>query len=166
MRQKEPQITHDDYARIAPGKYRAYCRAARIYFDPGYRKWLCVLRWDIFDPTGFKAIARVPQWLYIGRRQHCTRRSQFWREYCRANGGPPARQDRMGTSVFMRRIASVLVRDTKRPELKVGEPPLPHSPYSVVEQVLSYETGGAREYLCTPVSHPSLASVSECSEAR
>lgn len=87
VRKSEPAITHDVYERIAPGEYRGYCRAARIYRDPGFRKWVCVLRWDILDADGIGTLARIPQWLYIGRKPHATRRAQFWREWNRANGG-------------------------------------------------------------------------------
>jgi hypothetical protein len=102
VRAAEPQITYDDYPRIEPGEYRAYCRTARIYFDPGFRKWMCLLRWDVLDPEGTRTLARIAKWLYIGRKQHCTRRSQFWREYLRANGGPPERKDRLRSTVFAR----------------------------------------------------------------
>jgi hypothetical protein len=143
VRLAEPEITHDDYPRIEPGEYRAYCRSARIYFDPGFRKWVCLLRWDVLDLEGTRTLARIAKWIYVGRKQHCTRRSQFWREYLRANGGPPTRKDRLCSSVFVRRIARVLVRDTMPPAAKRGELPQPYAPYSVVEQILSWETGAA-----------------------
>jgi len=140
VRQSEPEITHDGYERIAPGEYRAYCRAARIYRDPGFRKWLCVLRWDVLDPAGIRTVARVPQWLYIGRKPHATRRAQFWREWCRAHGGPPSRKDRMTAGVFVRRVARVLIGDSGPPPEK-STSLMPHSAYSVVRKIREWETG-------------------------
>jgi hypothetical protein len=135
--QSEPQITHDSYERISPGQYQAYCRSARIYRDPGFRKWLCVLRWEVLDAGNLSKIARVPQWLYIGRKPHATRRSQYWREWCRAHGGPPSRVDRMTARVFTRRIARVLVADIGPP----SQDGTPHYAYSVVRRVEQWETG-------------------------
>jgi len=136
---REPQVTHDSYERITPGVYRAYCRAARIYWDPGYKKWLCLLRWDVLDAAGAR-IASIQQWLYIGRKRnapHTTRRAQYWREWCHAHGGPPLRRDRMAAHVFTKRIARVLVGDSGA-STQNGTP---HYPYSVVRQIKEWETG-------------------------
>jgi hypothetical protein len=157
VRQSEPEITHDGYERIIPGEYRAYCRAARIYRDPGFQKWVCVLRWDILDPTGIRKLAQVPQWLYIGRKPHATRRAQFWREWCRANGGPPSRKDRMSAAVFHRRVAHVFVDDSRRPTEKSGRP-TPHVPYSVVRRINEWEVGrgGRVPPYSSPISQSSI----------
>lgn len=141
VRQAEPEITHDGYERIAPGEYRAYCRAARIYRDPGFKKWICLLRWEVLDPAGIRIVARIPQWLYIGRRPHASRRTQFWREWCHAHGGPPSRKDRMSAAVFQKRIARVTVADSLPPAK--SSPPSSHSPYSVVRRIREWETGWA-----------------------
>ena len=117
VRHSEPQITHDSYERISPGPYRAYCRAARIYWDPTLKRWLRVLRWDILNIAGLNKIAQIPQWLYIGRKPHATRRAQYWREWSRAHGEPPARTDRMTARVFTRGIArawSLLIQALRR----------------------------------------------------
>jgi hypothetical protein len=137
IRHSEPQITHDSYERISPGPYRAYCRAARIYWDPVFKKWLCVLRWDILNTAGLNKIAQIPQWLYIGRKPHATRRAQYWREWCRAHGDPPSRTDRMTARVFTRRIARVVVSDTGPP----SQDGIPHYAYSVVRRIEQWETG-------------------------
>lgn len=140
VRQSEPDITHDAYVRITPGEYRAYCRAARIYRDPGFKKWVCLLRWEVFDSAGSRIMARIPQWLYIGRKPHATRRAQFWREWCRAHGGAPSREDRMTARAFARRLARVLVDDSGPPPDKGGHVS-PYSAYSVVRRILEWETG-------------------------
>ena len=137
----EPEITHDSYERISPGMYRAYCRSARIYRDPGFKKWLCVLRWDVLHAENLGKIARVPQWLYIGRKPHATRRAQYWREWCRAHGGPPLRKDRMTARIFTRRIARVIVADSGAP----SSSEIPHCPYSVVRRITEWETGNGQE---------------------
>jgi hypothetical protein len=38
-----PDIKWRHYDRIEPGVYTAYCRLARTYRDPGYRRWTCLL---------------------------------------------------------------------------------------------------------------------------
>ena len=50
--QAAPKITFDldAYDRIAPGEYFAFCTHAVIYRDPGYRRWIVRLRWNVL-PT-------------------------------------------------------------------------------------------------------------------
>ena len=116
VHEREPEITHDAYDRIHPGEYLAYCRAARVYRDPQFKRWTCVLRWDAFDESGFRVIGRIQQWLSLGqpknrdpRKPHASRRSTYWQAWIRANGGPPSRADRLASSVFTQRMARVVV---------------------------------------------------------
>ena len=128
----EPRVGFDDYDRIEPGIYRAYCREARIYRDPFYKRWVCLLRWDVLDNSSQHTIARVPQWFSLGsaEKPHAGRRSKYFAEWIRANGAPPSRRDRLPCSVFRRRAAKIEVRDTNGV-----------FPYSVVNAILDYETG-------------------------
>jgi len=120
-----------EYPRIAPGNYEAYCRGGQIYRDPGYRRWTCLLRFDVLTEGG-ECIASVPMWLNLGgeAKPRASRRSFYFREWSKASGAPPARRGRLSPKVFARRIARVEVGDTVGPY-----------PYSVVRQILTWETG-------------------------
>lgn len=69
-------IEWKDYPRIPPGEYRAYCKWGKQYLDPGFRRWTCLLRWDVLADDLFKVIACVPQWFPLGTREkpHASRR--------------------------------------------------------------------------------------------
>lgn len=143
------EVTHDGYERIAPGEYLAYCRTARLYRDPQFKRWTCLLRWEVFDESGLKVIGHIPQWISLGQprsrdtnKAHASRRSAYWREWIRAKGTPPTRVDRLSPSVFARRMGRVLVRDTAG-----------LAPYSVVDRILTYETGAPDESPSHPVTH-------------
>jgi hypothetical protein len=132
----EPEIEWSSYPRIEPGEYLAYCRAARWYFDPQYRRWVCLLRFDVLSPNMLDTVARVPFFLNggDGERPRAGRRSRYFREWTRVNGRPPARGDRLSPQVFVRRMARVEVGDTDHKKSP--------APYSVVRRVVSWETGG------------------------
>jgi hypothetical protein len=132
MKQVEPEIRWGDYDRIEPGVYSAYCRWAKPYRDPGLRRWTCLLRFDVLSADLTRVIARVPMWMNLGERKrpHAGRRSSYFKQWIRANGGPPARHDRLSPTVFTRRMAQVEIADTK------GE-----VPYSKVRKILAWETG-------------------------
>jgi hypothetical protein len=125
-------IEWKDYPRIAPGEYRAYCKWGKKYRDPGFRRWLCLLRWDVLSDDLVRVIACVPQWFPLGSRDkpRASRRGTYFPEWVRANGSPPARRDRLSPGVFVYRIARVEVGDTEGP-----------APYSVVRRIIEWETG-------------------------
>ncbi len=125
-------IEWKDYPRIAPGKYRAYCKWGKQYRDPGFRRWLCLLRWDVLTDDLLRVIASVPLWFPLGAgdKPHASRRGKYLPEWIRANGGPPARRDRLSPGVFLQRFARVEIGDTEGP-----------APYSVVRKIIEWETG-------------------------
>jgi hypothetical protein len=125
-------IEWEDYPRILRGEYRAYCKWGKKYRDPGFRRWLCLLRWNVLSDDLARVIATVPQWFPLGCREkpHASRRGKYLPEWIRANGGPPARHDRLSPSVFVRRMARVEIGDTEGP-----------APYSVVRRIIEWETG-------------------------
>jgi hypothetical protein len=119
------------YDRIETGEYSGYCASATIYFDPAYKRHTCLLLWDVIHAG--ETIARVRQWLNLGngKRPKVSRRSKYWVEWIKANGGqPPLRADRLSRTIFKNRIARILVADSASPV-----------PYSVVREILSWETG-------------------------
>src|SRR4029077_18278585 len=83
------------------------------------------------DASGFNVIGRIPRWFNLGKRDkpHAGRRTGYFKEWFRASGVPPKRADRLPHSVFLKRMAKVQVADVQT-----------ESPYSVVRDVLSWET--------------------------
>lgn len=127
-----PEIKWQDYDRIEPGIYRAYCRWAGHYRDPGFRRWTCLIRFDLLSEDLTRVIAHVPFWMNLGARDkpHAGRRGNYFKEWVRARGEPPARGDRLSPKAFTHRMALLEIGDTK------GD-----APYSVVRNIVSWETG-------------------------
>jgi hypothetical protein len=132
--QSAPGIEWRDYERIEPGTYPAYCRWAKHYRDPGFKRWTCLIRFDVLSGNLMEVRARVPFWINLGARAkpHAGRRGKYLKEWARANGGPPTRRDRLSPNVFTGRMAFIEIGDTK------GD-----APYSVVRKIVSWETGAA-----------------------
>lgn len=128
----------NEYPRVPPGEYTAYVRYARRYQDPGYRRWTCLLIFDLLSGDLLRVIASVPMWLNLGSgdKPAATRRSRYTLEWARASGRPPARVDRLSLTVFRRRMARVEVGDT--------DPNKSPVPYSVVRRIIEWETGSVR----------------------
>ena len=145
VRSEEPVIGFSQYDRIAPGQYPAFSRAASISYDKGFQRWVCSVWWNVFrDASSVDVIARLPWWLNLGSGQkpYAGRRSNFYQAWMRANGGcPPSRHDRPSPQVFVRRMALIVVRDSRGVD-----------PYSVVEMVKEWLTG---ESLPGPSIQPS-----------
>jgi hypothetical protein len=131
----EPDVELREYPLIEAREYPAYCKWAKQYWDPGFHRWMCLLRWDVLTDNLLKVIATVPQWLPLGNREkpHASRRGKYLREWVRANGRPPVRGDRLSPRIFVRRMARIEVGDT--------DPERSPAPYSVVRKVLAWETG-------------------------
>lgn len=130
----EPVGAWKEYARIQPGIYPAYCRWGKWYRDPGFKRWTCLLRFDIFTAGLDEVLATIPMWFNGGGGDspRIGRRSMYLSAWVNANGGPPARRDRLSPIVFVHRMAKVRVADTKGP-----------IPYSVVRTIVEWTTGQA-----------------------
>src|SRR5271157_600207 len=100
-------INWREYPRIPPGQYFAYCRRANRYRDPQFKRWTCLLHWDVLGDDLTTVIATLPCWLPLGNGEqpHASRRGKYLPEWVRANGGPPARGDRLSPRIFVRRMA-------------------------------------------------------------
>ncbi len=135
-RRAEPEIEWQEYPLIQSREYPAYCRFAKRYQDPGFRRWTCLLRFDVLTDDLLTVIATVPYWLSPGSQDkpRSSRRGKYLPEWVRVNGGPPPRGDRLSPRVFVHRIARVEVGDT--------DPAKSPVPYSVVRRIVSWETGG------------------------
>ncbi len=125
-------IEWKEYPRIAPGEYRAYCKWGKLYRDPGFHGWRCLLRWDVLTDDLLRLVACVPLWWALGDgdKPHASRRGKYLPEWIRANSGPPTRGDRLSPRVFVHRYARVEIGDTEGP-----------APYSVVRKIIEWETG-------------------------
>ena len=126
----EIEIAHAGTS-IPAGEYRAYCRHARTYFDGGFKRWTCLLDFDVFSDR-LMLIAKLPLWFNLGagKKPRVTRRSNYLAAWIKANGGPPRRVDRLTARVFLRRMCRVTVAST------VGA-----FPRSVVRKILEWQTG-------------------------
>jgi hypothetical protein len=112
----EPAVEWTEYPRIKPGDYPAYCAWAKWYWDTSYNRWTCLLKFKVFSANHMDTLATVPMWLNggTGERPRTGRRTLYFPAWVKANGGPPARKDRLSPSVFVRRMARVRVADTIR----------------------------------------------------
>jgi hypothetical protein len=134
LRTKDPiAIDWKEYPRIEPGTYSAYCAWGKIYYDRQYRRWTCLLRFKVLRDSGFEIVAQIPMWLALGNgeKPHASRRGRYMIEWVKAHGGPPPRNDRLSPTVFVHRVARVEVGDTTKGPV----------PYSVVKEILGWETG-------------------------
>lgn len=131
-----PDIEWREYPCIPSGEYFAYCKFAKRYRDPGFQRWTCLMRWDVFKDDLLTVVATIPMWIPLGSRERprASRRGNYLKEWVRANGGPPERGDRLSPRVFTRRMARVEVGDT--------DPKKSPVPYSVVRRIVFWETGG------------------------
>jgi hypothetical protein len=129
---KEEEVIWPDYTRVEPGIYRAYCKFAKWYRDPQFKRWTCLLQFDLLTENLDVSLGIVPIWFNGGNGQkpRAELRSNYLPAWVKANGGPPARKDRLSPKVFLRRMARVRVDDTDGPV-----------PYSVVREILEWATG-------------------------
>jgi hypothetical protein len=107
-----PVCEADPYPRYSPGIYEAQCVAAQIYRDPQFRAWKALLHFRMAQ-TG------QPVWGFFhlgrGEKSKAGRRSNYWRAWVIANGGPPRRRQTLSARVFNRKIFEVRIEDvTKR----------------------------------------------------
>jgi hypothetical protein len=130
----EPAVEWTEYPRIKPGDYPAFCKRARWYWEPGFKRWTCILFFDVLTEGLQDTLGTIPMWFNggAGERPRAGRRTLYFSAWVMANGGPPVRKDRLSASVFARRMARVRVADTSRGP----------APYSVVREIIAWSTGG------------------------
>ena len=141
----EPVITAPVFDHIPAGQYAGFSRAGTVTFDDHFRRWTCVVWWNVFSgPSSIEVIARVPWWLNLGSGQkpRAGRRTKFYQAWVRAHGGQAiSRRDRPSPQIFLRRMALIAVRDTAGVD-----------PYSVVDRVIEWMTGEGPSI--QPSTHP------------
>jgi hypothetical protein len=134
----EPEVTFRTYDRIAPGTYPAYSRSSRIYLDPQFHRWQCLIHFDVLDDALTTTIAQLTWFLNLGCKEkpHAGTRSNYRAAWCLANGGKQPRAGRMSAKIFLHRHATVEVKD---PAPRNGIEPA----YSKIERVISWNTGAS-----------------------
>jgi hypothetical protein len=92
-RRKEPEISWEYTPRIEPGEYRGYCRAANVYWDRAFKRWVFAAQFDVFGSSLVEPLAHLTWYLNLGSRAKpkTGRRAKFWAAWVNANGGPPKR---------------------------------------------------------------------------
>jgi hypothetical protein len=137
----EPAIQWRYCDRIEPGEYKARSRSAKLYQDGYFQRWVCAVQFDILNDSLIDVIARLTWYLNLSSKDgpRVGRRGKYWNAWIMANGGPPKRSDRLSPQVFVGRYAVVLVDDTQRDFEQVTNP---QNAYSVVREVLKWQTGG------------------------
>ena len=110
----EPEVDWRHYDRVEPGNYRGYCRFAKIYRDPAFGRWTCLVLFDLLNDSLSEVIATVPLFLNLGDKEkpYAGRRSKFFQAWVQALGRHPARSDRPSAKIFLNRHAVVLVGDS------------------------------------------------------
>jgi hypothetical protein len=136
----EPEIIWQQRDHITPGRYPAFSRSAKVYRDGMFKRWTCLVNFDVLDDALTGVIARLPLFLNLGRgeKPNAGHRSKFWTAWIAANGAAPKRGDRLTANVFRNRHVTVLVRDTERDFRGVTSGEV----YSVIDSILSWNTGG------------------------
>jgi hypothetical protein len=103
-----PVCDEDPYPRYPAGTYQAQCVSGSIYRDRQFRAWKAALKFHLLPDVG-------PVWgfLHMGRgeRPSAGRRSDYWRAWVIANGGPPRRRQTLSVRVFKGKIFEVRVGD-------------------------------------------------------
>ena len=127
----EPAVSWNEYALIAPGQYPAYCRKATWYEYRPYKRWTCLLLFDILADNLVDSLGTIPLWFNGGSKAKPSTSllSRYLAAWVIANGGPPVRHDRLSPKVFTGRAAIVVV-DTLKSVVVC----------SVVRRILSWET--------------------------
>jgi hypothetical protein len=90
-RRKEPEISWEYTPRIEPGEYRGYFRAANVYWDRAFKRWVFAAWFVVFGSSLVEPLACLTWYLNLGSREKpkANRRSKYWAAEVNANGGPP-----------------------------------------------------------------------------
>jgi hypothetical protein len=54
-----PEISWTHAYRIEPGEYPAYCRAAKVYLDRQFKRWVCAVQFDVLNSSLLTVLARL-----------------------------------------------------------------------------------------------------------
>jgi hypothetical protein len=157
QRNAETEIIWRHYDRLEPGEYLCYCTNALRYFDKHFRRHTCLLVWDAFSPA-LEKVGQVRWWINLGSgvKPKASRTGRYWKEWIRANNDlPPKRNDQLSPRIFLHRMARVLIADAAA-----------NPPYSVVRELISWETGTERDSLIHSNTQPLKEGIEELLEKK
>jgi hypothetical protein len=120
------------------------------YRDPYMQRWVVLLIFDVMPENNlFNVLAQVQMYFNLGNGDNprAGRRSKYFHEWCKAVGGHMRRGDRIKPRVFANRFARIKVRDTER---SLHDSKCAAAPYSVVDEILEWETGMAEKLSSRP----------------
>jgi hypothetical protein len=155
MRHKEIAPTFVASERLEPGEYRGHCRHTNIYRDGFFKRWICLLQFDVKGDS-LQTIGHATRFINLGRRDkpHFGRRSDYFAEYVKAMGAAPKRADRVAPNrVFLGRMATIIIGDVinnfRDRKLQIA----PELFYSVVREIKAWDNGPRDQ----PTTLPTLA---------
>lgn len=103
-------IAGDVYPRYTPGEYEVRCNKVVEYEDPGYHRMVLMLKCSILGTT-----SEVVAFVNMGKPGEVVKkfriRSEFYRVWCLANGGPPKKRQTMSRRIFEGKNFKVMVGD-------------------------------------------------------
>ncbi|MCP4570633.1 MAG: hypothetical protein GY841_23860 [FCB group bacterium] len=136
--EEEGPDAQEFWPQIKPGDYEAVCYKTETGKSWGNRRSL-FLKFRIYggeyDGTELFMVCPYP------KGQKLSRRTKYYHQWMFANGGPPARGQRLARKVFLHRMYKVLVVDTQR-KRDNGTLLPDFAQYSIISTILEVMTGG------------------------
>lgn len=136
VEESAPVFQGTEYTKIEAGKYSAQCVQFKVYCDPGFRRWVVMLRFRLIEGG-----QEVCAFYNLGRREgSCPgRRSRYWKAWTLANGTAPRKGQKMYPKVFRGKVFLVEVANVTRD----SEGRLHHASavYSTVNNIIEKEAG-------------------------
>lgn len=125
-----------EYTKIGAGKYSAQCVQFKTYRDPGFNRWVVMLRFRLIEGG-----QEVCAFYNLGRREDSCpgRRSRYWKAWTIANGAAPRKGQRVYPKVFRGKVFLVEVSDVMQDS--EGKPHHASAVYSKVENIIEKEAG-------------------------
>jgi hypothetical protein len=104
----EPVCDVDPYPRYAPGVYEVRCVRARVYRDPQFKCWKCLVEFQFLNDE-----AKVVGFFNMGtgEKPKAGRRSRYYAAWVMANGEMPKKRQVVSCRVFEGKIFKVRVED-------------------------------------------------------
>src|SRR5215469_13378660 len=88
-RQSKPNIATTLGTLVATGEYQAYVTVADYYFHRAWKRWTCILKFDLFDKNLNRIARGIPMWFALGKGKdpRAGRGSKYFKLWFQANGG-------------------------------------------------------------------------------
>ena len=139
----EEPIAEEFLPRIEPGEYDAVCLKTEIGRSWGGRRDI-YLRFRIYD-SEYEGTELFMKCSYPKTKdKKMSYRHKYYQQWMLANGGPPAKKQRMSPKMFLNRMFKIKVVDTKRTH-NDGTPLPSFAQYSVISTIIEVVAGGPPE---------------------